>query len=405
MHKIEEFNMTSHRAIYVPTQKPSRKAAVAAAITVLASLALASCGRPEEVVAPQESPDSLPLATSPNPNTGRAARTTIANDMWGTAAANFRRIRMAEAEGNLSATSALVAARTRVMLENMTAGATTGESFIHPVAFFATVKDFESAVSLSWAGNYRDGNGSSRWHPAFTTRNCYSGECYGLFQVDVKLETYGQHPWSFRRICATRNEGQGGLGLSEVRGGPDFCAAQYWWTVAAGGQKCAALSPSGANPCVTPGVRWTRSMVNRGRAAYVQAIQPGWSSDAWSRMYGFYEDILVDRERAAGTSGSRDQILRASVRRWKAELGGAASSLRPILAPWSEYTITNYNVKLHVDASGAEAYCQSLNRGTVVTIVSDGGGPRVEVRVPAGICKDYLGVTQTKGWISHSALL
>jgi len=356
------------------------------------------------VTSQEDRADGRTQATSPNPDTGRSARTNIANDMWRTSVPIFKRFRVAESQGNLSVTAALVAARTRVMINNMTAGAATGESFVHPVAFYATVKDFESAANLGWSGNYRDGGGKVRWHPAFLTGNCTSGECYGLFQVDVRLENYGQHPWSFRRVCAPLSEGEGGLGLSEFRGGPDFCVAQYWWTMAAGGRKCAALSPSRPNPCVTPGVRWTKSMVNLGRAAYVQAVQPGWNSDAWSRMYEFYEDILVARERAAGTAGGRDQVLRASVRRWKAEVDGAKPP-RPTIAAWSEYVMTKDKVKLHVGASGVEAYCQTLSRSTRVTIVSDGGGPRVEVRVPNGVCRDFRGVTRTTGWIPYSALL
>jgi len=152
---------------------------------------------------------------------------------------------------------------------------------IHPVAFYAAVKDFESAGSLNWSN--KSGSGISY----FRTGNCTSGECFGLFQVDVRLES----TWRGGAFCQSQ-----GLNLwTTTVGGADFCATQFWWTMADGGQKCAALSNYRSNPCTSSNYTWTLNEVRKGRAAYVQAIQPGWDNRAWEEMYSNYERCYTDK--------------------------------------------------------------------------------------------------------------
>jgi hypothetical protein len=180
--------------------------------------------------------------------------------------------------GGSHALARTVSQNTVNMLENMMRSPTKP---IHPVAFYAAVKDFESASSLKWSK--KSGNSLDY----FRTGNCTSGECFGMFQVDVKLES----AWRGGAFCQSD-----GLNLwSTTAGGGDFCAAQFWWTVAEGGQKCAALTGFVANPCTSPGYTWTLSEVRKGRAAYVQAIQSGWDNNAWSEMYQNYEKCYTDK--------------------------------------------------------------------------------------------------------------
>jgi hypothetical protein len=166
-----------------------------------------------------------------------------------------------------------VAYYSNIMLENMMA---SGQEPIHPEAFIATVKDFESAASLQWAmvgaGNY------------FKTRNCTSGECYGLFQVDIRLEKN----YESGKIC-----GSGGLNISPFKGSGDFCSFFYWWTSSENGGKCKKISSGSANPCRTKGTPWTLDMVNSGRKSYVQQGQ--WGENSWREMYGNYKSCLTQK--------------------------------------------------------------------------------------------------------------
>jgi hypothetical protein len=181
--------------------------------------------------------------------------------------------------GGSHAMALTVSKNTVNMLNNMMRHPTNP---IHPVAFFAAVKDFESAANLSWATKGASGL------KYFRTGNCTSGECFGLFQVDVKLES----AWRGGAFCQSD-----GLNLwSTTAGGPDFCAAQFWWTVAEGGRKCAKLAGNTTNPCNSPSYTWTLSEVNKGRAAYVQAIQSGWDNSAWAEMYKNYERCYSDKK-------------------------------------------------------------------------------------------------------------
>lgn len=181
--------------------------------------------------------------------------------------------------GGQNAMARTVSQGTVTMLENMMRHPSKP---IHPIAFYAAVKDFETAASLEWASK---SGGNVRY---FTTGNCTSGQCFGLYQVDVKLES----AWKGGSFCQSD-----GLNLwSTTTGGPDFCAAQFWWTVAEGGRKCESLSGSSANPCTDSNYTWTLNEVRRGRAAYVQAIQDGWNSNAWAEMYQNYEKCYTDKK-------------------------------------------------------------------------------------------------------------
>lgn len=170
-----------------------------------------------------------------------------------------------------------VAEGTVQMLENMMRHPTQP---IHPIAFYAAVKDFESATSLRWSSNASG---------AFRTGNCTSGECLGLFQVDVRIESQ----WRGGAFCQS-----GGLNLwGKTTGAVDFCAAQFWWISAEGGRKCDRIAASSkGNPCTSPNYMWTLADVRNGRRAYVQAIQPGWDSNAWAEMYKNYERCYTAKQ-------------------------------------------------------------------------------------------------------------
>ena len=165
-----------------------------------------------------------------------------------------------------------IAKNMRIMFTNMLAGD------VNPLAFFSMVKDFETAKNLKWA------NSKNRKGKVYTTKNCTSKECYGLFQVDVKLEK----DWS-PKICED-------LGIYDLEGGPDFCASLFWWFEAEGGNKCKKITSGSKNPCKTPETNWTLDMVNNGRKAYVQAIQRGWGQDAWKEMYLKHVRVAIQEE-------------------------------------------------------------------------------------------------------------
>lgn len=187
-------------------------------------------------------------------------------------------VEYAKSDGKNS-TALAVSKGTVRMLENMMRSTTNP---IHPVAFYAAVKDFESAADLSWASK---GASGLRY---FRTGNCTSGECLGLFQVDVKIES----AWRGGEFCQS-----GGLNLwSTTKGGPDFCAAQFWWILAEGGKKCAKLTRNGANPCKDAGYTWTLNDVEQGRWAYVQQPQPDWGPRGWRYMYSEYEKCYTTKK-------------------------------------------------------------------------------------------------------------
>lgn len=181
---------------------------------------------------------------------------------------------------------------TKTMITNMML---SSERPIHPAAFFAVVKDFESSISDAyWSVNQFHSKSTSPW--------CTSGTCSGYFQVDVSLEP----SWSLYGVC-----GPGGLDFLGHTGGPDYCAALWWWNSVNYGTKCRTLKDIGTytgppirsrvcndstnvNPCTTPGIPWTSgTFAYAYKCAYIQANQ-WWDhgiNDSWQKMYtGFFYD-------------------------------------------------------------------------------------------------------------------
>lgn len=184
---------------------------------------------------------------------------------------------------------------------------------IHPLAFFAMVKDFESSTNTNW--------GQGGVHNAFRTGNCLSGECYGLFQVDVLTEGSA---WGGGSFCQS-----GGLNIWNTYGGPDTCAALFWWTLGENGTKCDRVTNGGANPCTQPNYSWTLENVNDARWAYQQAAQPGWGAEGWKLKYKSYKRCLVGNSqwyqmyatKVPGRSELAPQSIRESVNAYKEIIG------------------------------------------------------------------------------------
>lgn len=159
-----------------------------------------------------------------------------------------------------------IATDTKTMLLNMMSHPTRP---IHPLAFFATIKHFESSAHIrSWG-----------WYDfLFFGHLCTSGECSGYFQVDVQIEP----DWSLNDIC-----GMDGLDILGLKGGPDFCAALFWWLKGDNGRKCNQLSAGAENPCRSPGYVWDVSVFAQAYRAYGQANQ--WANygihNSWGRAY------------------------------------------------------------------------------------------------------------------------
>lgn len=166
----------------------------------------------------------------------------------------------------LNPSARAIATDTKTMLLNMMSHPTRP---IHPLAFFATIKHFESSAHIrSWG-----------WYDfLFFGHLCTSGECSGYFQVDVQLEP----AWSLDDIC-----GMDGLDILGLKGGPDFCAALFWWLKGDSGRKCAQLGSGSANPCNSPGYVWDVSVFAQAYRAYGQANQWGQYGihDSWGRAY------------------------------------------------------------------------------------------------------------------------
>ncbi|MCY4381358.1 MAG: hypothetical protein OXC40_07330 [Proteobacteria bacterium] len=193
-----------------------------------------------------------------------------------------------------------VLARTRQMILNITRSNTRP---IHPAAFFAVVKDFETSLC-------RDQWGINKIE--FFTTNCDSDQCDGYFQVDTISEA--KYGWNLEGVC-----GDAGLGVLGVEGGPDFCTAFFWWTVGEGGQKCAKVKENGGftgeptsrvtdtrvcniydlgkksnNACYADEYTWTTDTFSYGHyCTYIQQNQ--WEvygiHDTWRKLYtGFIHD-------------------------------------------------------------------------------------------------------------------
>lgn len=209
----------------------------------------------------------------------------------------------------------LVLARTRRMMLNIM------RSFdrpIHPVAFLAVIKDFESSIQKdNWAvhGLVRDAEGrvlkdkdGRDRYDGMTTKNCTSKVCHGYFQVDTISERYAGWDWD---LC-----GDDGLGLLGMEGGPDYCAALFWWTQGQRGEKCAKMKENNGfdgrphehvtdarvcnivnlsnqpNPCNDPNYTWTVDTFSYGHyCTYIQQNQ--WEvydiHDTWRKLYTGFE--------------------------------------------------------------------------------------------------------------------
>lgn len=152
----------------------------------------------------------------------------------------------------------------QIMIKNMVSSSRP----IHPIAFFSTIKHFESPNSLNRWGY---------WDFEFTSTLCVSWECSGYFQVDVRIEP----DWSLDHVC-----GPDGMKILGKKGGPDFCAALFWWTQAANGSKCRHLQGQG-NPCWDQNYDWKVSTFESAYKVYDQLNQ--WARygiyDSWGRAY------------------------------------------------------------------------------------------------------------------------
>ncbi|MEY4066206.1 MAG: hypothetical protein RIR26_2414 [Pseudomonadota bacterium] len=178
--------------------------------------------------------------------------------------------------------SELYAKKVTTMLNNMV------NSNIHPLAFFATIADYETYETrlggFPWAEVGKAKWGSDLYRAGY----CGSPVCTGVFQVLV----YGDwHSW------AQELNGKG-VGIWGMKGGPDWTSTLWWWTNSRD-NNCTYLS-GGSNPCTTPGVRWTVTQhVRNGRRAYGQQKQCGleWDAMYWSYMNAMKNssDALVKR--------------------------------------------------------------------------------------------------------------
>ena len=172
-------------------------------------------------------------------------------------------------------TARMIVRRARTMLLNMMSSPTRP---LHPIAFFAVVKDFESTLNLNWSGG---GEGYDNRFFHFTTTNCSGGLCLGLFQINLALEkdpttqSYLAEPSSkgvsenFAAFC-----GAGGLGLLGQEGSLDVCASLFWWLIP---DKCSYMPEAvkvGKNLCTEPGHAWSpETFAYTYRDVYRQANQ------------------------------------------------------------------------------------------------------------------------------------
>lgn len=217
-----------------------------------------------------------------------------------------------------------IAKNARTMLRNMMRNP---DRPIHPVAFFATIKDFETGVNLfEWgAMNFActtpnlcqnkciSKKDCERWctrhgSPILQKENCISqcqqngymcdNHCLGLFQVDAELENFFQTAnmiepqlhkeelvrWDFQEVC-----GHEGLNLIGITGGPDYCALLFW-LLSNNAYKCTAFAHEydfhGANPCTNPNYSWNMQNISMGARAYQQQQK---DSAIWKKRYqGFF---------------------------------------------------------------------------------------------------------------------
>ena len=235
----------------------------------------------------------------------------------------------------------LIKQRTKTFLNNLMAN---HDHPIHPAAFFATIKDYETSTNIhQWGKNHF--NCST---PGMCTKKCidkqdcdnwcsrnynlYGGinqcldkcqsdhlqlcddRCYGLFQVDVEIENFYQPEknnnkfvlwdqenihWDLQQVC-----GKNGLDILGLQGGPDYCALLFWFLIGENGRKCegfalemdiynvidnnGTITTKIANPCTDAGYQWTKANLEIGHIAYQQhhSIDSPWVK----KYYGFFDD-------------------------------------------------------------------------------------------------------------------
>ena len=130
-----------------------------------------------------------------------------------------------------------------------------------------------------------------------------------------------------------------------MEGGMDFCASLFWWFEAEGGNKCKKITSGSKNPCKTPDTKWTLSMVNNGRKAYVQAIQRGWGNDAWQEMYLKHVRVAIQEEMkllGKKPSGKKE---------WREKYEPKVLSLMPMILGMTEKTDTDLEAETNTSES------------------------------------------------------
>lgn len=228
---------------------------------------------------------------------------------------------------------------------------------IHPAAFFAVIKDFETGANLyEWGVDHFQCR-----TPGMCQKKCFYGsdclrycastalhsesslstctntcsaegkicddKCYGLFQVDPEIENLrlgrdvgSPHeyvlwpesliPWNYTKVC-----GEEGLGLIGMLGGPDYCALLFWLFVGENDKKCTRFALSSdtyfeqvdgqqvtryRNPCKDEGYSWSLDNIALGPQAYQQQQS---REDAWKLRYSGYindsEDMIYGYEHCA----------------------------------------------------------------------------------------------------------
>lgn len=223
---------------------------------------------------------------------------------------------------------------------------------IHPAAFFATIKDYETGANLfEWGQDHfrcrapgkcarkcvlhkdcerwcdrhglvmRSGEGCVQQCLGSREGTFCDDRCYGLFQVDPEIDNFRQRDdlddrldagsskprlnyllweeknmhgesnirWDMQQVC-----GADGLDVLGLVGGPDFCALLYWFAQKEEGRKCEALiegqpqHPPYINPCSDADYAWGIHTFASGHRAYGQHQV---REDAWPRKYQGFSSV------------------------------------------------------------------------------------------------------------------
>lgn len=170
---------------------------------------------------------------------------------------------------------------------------------IHPVAFYAVIKDFETARDFNWS-KYSNFNSSSM---NCSTREENDTKCLGLFQINLFIEGMADSQET-TTVSGEMTElcGDSGLNLLGQKGGLDVCATLYWWLIPYGTGKCDQMpedtSANKLNPCTAtrpqsgrspaPVYPWTTDTFAYAHCdTYVQWNQLGMYGigDPWRALY------------------------------------------------------------------------------------------------------------------------